>query len=209
MLMGLLCWRDTEEPIMSRVLVVHASRHGATAGIAERIAAVLRAQGIEAVTSGARDMADPARFDACVIGAAVYMGSWLKEGTDYLERYASTLATRPVWLFSSGPLPGSTKAPNDRPIDPIENALGPATGPGSGGRHKVEELAARIEPRDHRVFQGAFDPNDSPKSIVERLIRVMPGSKGILPEGDFREWPAIEAWARDIAAAMSDRVVVG
>ena len=194
---------------MSRVLVVHASRHGGTAGIADRIATVLRAQGIEAVTSRAADMADPGRFDACVIGGAVYMGSWLKDGTDYLERYASTLATRPVWLFSSGPLPGSTKASKNGPIDPIENALGPASGPGSGGRHKVEELAARIQPRDHRVFQGAFDRQDSPKSMSERLIRLMPGSKGILPIGDFREWPAIEAWARDIATTLADRIEVG
>jgi menaquinone-dependent protoporphyrinogen oxidase len=35
--------------------------------------------------------------------------------------------------------------------------------------------------------------------MSERLIRLMPGSKGILPEGDFREWGQIEAWAGEIA----------
>ena len=144
---------------MQRVLIVHASRHGGTAGIAERIGDVLRAEGLDAVVAPAADMPDPQPFDACIVGAGVYMGSWVKEGTGYLERYAPALATRPTWLFSSGPLPGSSKEKTGGEVDPIENALGPATGPGSGGRRRIEELAGRIHPRDHRVFQGAFDPN--------------------------------------------------
>ena len=94
---------------MRRVLIVHASRHGGTSGIADRIGEVLRSEGIDAVVAPAAEMPDPQAFDACLIGSGVYMGSWVKDGTEYLERYVTTLATRPVWLFSSGPLPGSTK----------------------------------------------------------------------------------------------------
>jgi len=187
---------------MSRVLIVHASRHGGSAGIAERIGQVLESDGVEARVGRAADMPDPRGFDGCVVGAGVYMGSWVGDGTDYLDRYAATLAEMPVWLFSSGPLPGSSKQPAG-PVDPIENALGPADGPGSGGRKKVEGLAARIHPREHRVFQGAFNPNDAPKTISERFVRMMPAAKGILPPGDFREWPLIEAWARDIAGQLA------
>jgi menaquinone-dependent protoporphyrinogen oxidase len=194
---------------MQRALIVHASRHGGTAGIADRIGEVLRTTGIEAVVARAADMPDPGPFDACLVGAGVYMGSWVGEGTAYLERYAPLLATRPVWLFSSGPLPGSTKESKGPALDPIEEALGPAEGPGSGGRRKVEALAARINPREHRVFVGRYDPKDPPKTMSERLIRIMPASKGILPPGDFRDWPAIEAWARDIAAALAEPVPVG
>ena len=193
---------------MQRILIVYASRHGSTAGIAERLGMVLRARHVDAVVTTAAEMTDPASFDACVIGAGVYMGSWVREGTDYLARYAATLATRPVWLFSSGPLPGSTKAPKDPVLDPVELALGPASGPGSGGRRKVEELAARIQPRDHRVFTGAFDPADPPKTMSERVVRIMPGSKGILPPGDYRDWPAIEAWAGEIASELEATVPV-
>lgn len=193
---------------MTRALVVHASRHGGTTGIAERIAEVLRTSGVDATLAPAADMLDPEPFDACVIGGGVYMGSWVKEGTEYLERYAPMLAARPVWLFSSGPLLGSTKESKDPAVDPIENALGPAEGPGSGGRRRIEELAARIHPRGHRVFAGAFDPKDPPKSMSERLVRMMPASKGVLPPGDFREWPAIEAWAREIATALAEPIPV-
>lgn len=193
---------------MRKVLIVHASRHGGTAGIAEKIGEVLRAEEIEAVVAAAGGMPDPAGFDACVIGSGVYMGSWLTEGTEYLERYASTLQAIPTWLFSSGPLPGSTKEAKDPATDPIENALGPADGPGSGGRKRVEELAAIIHPREHGVFQGAYDPTDPPKAMSERLVRMLPGSKGILPAGDFREWPVIEAWAREIALQLREPVPV-
>jgi menaquinone-dependent protoporphyrinogen oxidase len=194
---------------MQRVLIVHASRHGGTAGIAGRIGEVLRSEGAEVVVAAAADMPDPRGYDAYVVGAGVYMGSWLKEGTSYLERHAATLATRPCWLFSSGPLPGSSREAKDPTVDPIENALGPLEGPGSGGRRKVEELSAVIHPRGHRVFQGVFDPNDPPRAMSERLVRMLPAAKAVLPAGDFREWPAIEAWAREIAQEVGGLVRVG
>ena len=194
---------------MKRALVIHASRHGGTAGIATRIGDILRSEDVDAVVAPAADAPDPSGFDACVIGGGVYMGSWVKEGVEYLERHASTLASRPVWLFSSGPLPGSVAEKKDRvAADPIEDALGPADGPGSGGRKKIEGLSALIHPRDHRVFLGAFDPKDPPRSMAERFVRMMPASKSILPAGDFREWGAIETWAGDIAAELTEKVPV-
>ena len=93
--------------------------------------------------------------------------------------------------------------------DPIENALGPAEGPGSGGRRKLQELTDVIAPRDHRVFAGAYDPSDPPKNLAERFVRLMPGSKGILPTGDYREWPVIEAWAREISEQLPTPAPVG
>jgi len=194
---------------MKRALIVHASRHGGTAGIAERIGEVLRSEGLDTTVVPAARMPDPSGFDACLVGAGVYMGSWVKDGVDYLERYALSLAGRPVWLFSSGPLRGSTKETDGAQLDPIENALGPSEGPGSGGRRKVEILAATIKVRGHGVFYGAHDPSDPPKTIAERFVRLMPGSKGILPAGDFRDWPAVEAWARGIATALREPVAVG
>ena len=190
---------------MTSVLIVHASRHGATAGIAERIGDVLANRGLTVFVAPATAMSDPATYDAIVVGGAVYAGSWVKEGTAYLDRYAPILARRPTWLFSSGPLKGSTKEPS-APVDEVERALGPLTGPGSGGRRKLEALAERIGPREHRVFDGVFDPDSPPANLPERIIRLMPGAKNILPAGDFRDWPAIEAWAAEIATTLDARV---
>jgi menaquinone-dependent protoporphyrinogen oxidase len=55
----------------------------------------------------------------------------------------------------------------------------------------------------HKVFTGAFDPEDPPANLSERLVRLMPMAKRVLPAGDFRDWPEIEAWADDIAARLA------
>jgi menaquinone-dependent protoporphyrinogen oxidase len=197
-----MSWGDScqEVELMSRIQVVYASRHGGTKGIALRIGAVLRDAGHEAFIEDASNHPDAGGFDAYVVASGVYMGSWLKEAVEYLDRNQPTLAGRPVWLLSSGPLPGSTKSIDG--VDPLELALGPVEGPGSAGHRRIRTLSDAIGPRDHRVFLGAFDPTDSPKSIAERVVRMMPGSSRMLPPGDFRDWPAIEAWARDIAVAL-------
>jgi menaquinone-dependent protoporphyrinogen oxidase len=191
---------------MSKVLVVYGSRHGGTQGIAERIGEVLRTGGLEAVVTAAEQAGqqDVQTADAFVVGSGVYMGSWLNEALDFLRRNEAQLAARPTWLFSSGPLLGSSKEQPD--ADPLTNALGPTDGPGSGGRKKIEEISAGVHPRDHRVFLGAFDPDDPPRAISERLVRMMPAAKGVLPPGDFRDWDAIEAWAREIAAELPSPV---
>jgi hypothetical protein len=38
--------------------------------------------------------------------------------------------------------------------------------------------------------------------MAERLVRMPPISKGHSAPGDFRDWTAIEAWARTIAREM-------
>lgn len=191
---------------MTRVLVVFGSRHGGTRGIAERIGEVLRTEGLNADVVPADRAGDIRDADAFVVGSGVYIGSWLKDAVEFLERNAATLATRPLWLFSSGPLPGSTK---ETGADPLSDALGPTEGPGSGGHRKILELTALVHPRDHHVFLGAYDPNDPPRSMTERIVRMMPASKNILPAGDFRDWDNIEAWARSIAASLRPATVPG
>ena len=186
---------------MNKVLVVYASRHGATRGIAQRIGDVFRSEGLEVEVAPGDHAAGVGTADAVVVGSAVYMGSWLKEGIEFIKRNEVRLAEQPLWLFSSGPIPGSSKGKGPS-ADPLDDALGPKDGPGSGGRKKIAEISAATSPRDHRVFMGAFDPNDSPKTMAERLVRMVPAAKNMLPTGDFRDWDAIEAWAHDIATSL-------
>ena len=60
---------------MSRTLIVHASRHGGTAGIPSGSGEVLRAAGVDAVVAAAGDLPDPVEFEACLVGGGVYMGA--------------------------------------------------------------------------------------------------------------------------------------
>ena len=182
---------------MTKVLVAYGSRHGGTRGIAERIGEVLRSEGLDVTVAAADRVTDVRAVDAVVVGSGVYMGRWLKEAVDFITRNEELLAVRPLWLFSSGPL----STPQDT-TDLLEAALGPSDGPGSGGRKQIAELSMSTHPRDHRVFLGAYDPDDPPRSVSERLVRLMPAAKNALPAGDFRDWAAIDAWAREIAASL-------
>jgi menaquinone-dependent protoporphyrinogen oxidase len=193
---------------MTKVLVVYGSRHGGTRGIAERIGEVLRTEGLEAQVADAGQAPAVGSADAVLVGSGVYMGSWLKEPLEFLERNHGTLSGRPLWLFSSGPLPGSTRSKAET-VDAVTDALGPEDGPGSGGRKKLEALTAGMEVRGHRIFLGAFDPKDPPRAMSERLVRMMPAAKKMLPAGDFRDWAEIEAWAREIAVSLQAPVAAG
>jgi menaquinone-dependent protoporphyrinogen oxidase len=169
------------------VLVAYASRHGATQGIAERIAETLRAAGLDTDLRPAGSVRDLAGYDAVVIGSAAYMFHWLKEATDLVRRNRPVLAARPVWLFSSGPL-------GTEPTDAQGRDQKVAAVP-----KEMPALAESVKARDYRVFFGAYARDRRPVGLVERFISLMPAAREGMPEGDFRDWPEIEAWASDIA----------
>jgi menaquinone-dependent protoporphyrinogen oxidase len=171
------------------VLVAYASRHGSTAGIAERIAATLRAEGLSAEAHPASQVGAIDGYDAYVVGSAAYMFRWLKDASRFVERHRALLEHRPVWLFSSGPLGA------DR-VDAHGNDVLEASRP-----KDFEALGSRIQPRGTQVFFGAWDPQSAPVGLVEWLVRRMP-AKDTLPAGDFRDWEAIDAWAREIAQQL-------
>ena len=55
-------------------------------------------------------------------------------------------------------------------------------------------------PREHRVFFGALDPHHL--GLRDGLIRTTPAGRKLLPEGDFRNWTEVDAFAAEIAAAL-------
>ncbi len=177
------------------VLVAYASRHGATQGIAERIAETLRSAGIDAKAQPVSSVKSAAGYDAFVIGSAAYMFHWLKEAVALVRRDRMVLAGKPVWLFSSGPL--GTDALDAKGRDQKVVAV----------PKEVPELAETVHAREHRVFFGAYQPDQKPVGFAERLVSLMPAAKKELPAGDFRNWPEIEAWAAAIADDLRKGVV--
>jgi menaquinone-dependent protoporphyrinogen oxidase len=173
------------------ILIAYASKHGATQGIAERIAERLAALGLDAQARPIKEAGDPGRYDAIVLGAAAYLGSWLKEATDFAHRYQEVLASRPVWLFSSGPL-GTEKT------DAQGHDLLAASEP-----KEFAELKTILRPRDTQIFFGALDPDTL--GFAQRALRKLPAGRALLPEGDFRDWQAIDAWAERIAHALAEQ----
>jgi menaquinone-dependent protoporphyrinogen oxidase len=161
-----------------RVLVTAASRHGATHEIAAAIADGLARRGIEAESRPLEELAILDGYDAYVIGSAVYVGRWLDPARELVESQAGGLASRPVWLFSSGPLgPPDKLKPEGDPVD-------------------VAGLAGWVQAVDHRVFAGRLDRKLL--SFGEKAVVVAVRA----PEGDFRDWNAIDSFAADIAVHL-------
>ncbi len=175
------------------ILVAYASRYGATQETAERIAETLRAAGQDVVVKPMKAAGDPASYDAVVLGSAVYYGSWLKEATAFVRRHHTLLASRPVWLFSSGPIGPATA--DDQGQD-LRTGAEP---------RQIAEFAESIRPRDNRVFFGKLDRGRL--GFLDRLVASMPAFPGA--EGDFRDWAEIEAWANAIARELASAPVGG
>ncbi|AWG98424.1 flavodoxin domain-containing protein [Rhodococcus ruber] len=172
-----------------KVLVAYASRHGATAGIAERIAEVIRAEGHTADTVQLPAATSVDDYDACVVGSSAYLGHWEKAASAFVREHRDGLVARPVWLFTSGPL--GTEEVDEQGQDVRESAA----------PRELPELTDAIASREHHVFFGALDPKTL--GVGARVMRKLPAGRKLLPEGDFRDWQEIEDWARSIVRALA------
>jgi menaquinone-dependent protoporphyrinogen oxidase len=159
------------------VLVAYASKHGSTEGIARAIAERLTDRGHTAQATSVTAQEGPGTAGAVVLGSAVYAGSWMKEATAWAERHAEELARIPVWLFTSGPLGTDVEDEEEQP-------------------KQLPALTEALRPIEHRVFFGALERDQL--GFAERMI-----VKAVkAPDGDFRDWDAIAAWADAIAVRL-------
>jgi menaquinone-dependent protoporphyrinogen oxidase len=62
----------------NQVLVVYATKYGATAEIAQKIGKVLTQAGFHTDTLPANRVIDLSNYTAVVLGSSVYMGQWRK-----------------------------------------------------------------------------------------------------------------------------------
>ncbi|KUO07781.1 flavodoxin domain-containing protein [Streptomyces sp. DSM 15324] len=160
-----------------KVLVTYGTTNGSTAEIAEAVADVLRKGGLSVEARPARDVASVAPYDAVVVGGGLYAGRWHKDARRFVRRHRRTLAGRPVWLFSSGPLDPSA---SERDIPPVRGVRRAMTG---------------LDAREHITFGGCLE--EGAKGRVARMI--LRSGKG----GDYRDFAAIETWADGIARELN------
>jgi len=159
-----------------RVLVASSSRHGATNELAETIASTIADQGFDVDVRRMDDVDTVSSYDALVLGSAVYMDRWTSEARAFVELHEGGIATRPTWIFSSGPI-GEFDG-----VEPFD----------------AKELAERTHARDHHLFGGRLVK--SSLGLRERAF----ASLLHVPDGDDREWAAAAAWATAIARTLAD-----
>jgi menaquinone-dependent protoporphyrinogen oxidase len=108
----------------------------------------------------------------------VYSGLWLGAARAFARRHVAALRTRPVWLFSSGPI-GPPAHPTAQPV-----RLGP-------------ELQG-LRPGDHHVFGGRLDRRRltlAESAVAAAALRV--------PDHDDREWHPVIEWVDGIVDQLA------
>ena len=178
-----------------KVLVTYASRHGATRGIAERIAAALERHDLDVTLKPAANVEDVAAFDAAVIGSAAYAFHWLGEASTLVRRNIPALQRMPVWLYSSGPVGTDEVDSKGRDVRATSEPK------------EFTEFSPIITPRGTRVFFGAWDPEASPVGLMERVMHAIPQAREAMPAGDFRDFSEVDAWGEAIATELSKEAV--
>jgi menaquinone-dependent protoporphyrinogen oxidase len=164
----------------ARVLVAYASRCGSTEGVARAVGDVLREKGLEADVVQVSKAARLETYQAAVIGAPIHAGRWMREARSFVEANQGQLRRMPTACFATcmclAKNPDKHKKQSESWIPGVKKFIEPAT---------------------TAAFAGALDRSKLP--LFWRIVTKLIGA----PQGDFRNWGAIRAWASGLPDVLA------
>lgn len=154
----------------SKYLVTYGSWCGSTAEVALEIGNALAADGAEVDVLPVSEAIDLGQYRAVVLGTAIRRGQCKGEVIEFSQRNKQALRSVPVALFSVG-AQLHEDTPENRAI----------------AESFVTPLRELVRPISVATLAGALDHGrvSLPGKLVARA----------LPQGDWRDWDAIRAWA--------------
>ncbi len=126
-----------------RVLVAYGTKRGGTEGLARAVGQGLEEAGHVVDVLPAQRVESLDRWEAVVVGGALYAWFWQRDARRFVKRHVEELQQLPVYFFSSGPLDFSAR---DRELPP----------PGS-----VARLARLVGAQRHKTFGGRLLPEEA------------------------------------------------
>jgi menaquinone-dependent protoporphyrinogen oxidase len=162
-----------------RVLVAYGSTRGGTEGLAEWVAQELRTDGIEVEVHSAARIGRLGRYDAVIVGGALYAGRWHRLARRFVQRHVAELRLRPVFFFSSGPLDDSAAQGQIPPV------------------RAVQALMTQVGARGHVTFGGRLLAH-ARGFVASRMAAKM--------AGDWRDRTQVRDWARTVAAQLREEL---
>jgi len=158
-----------------RILVAYASKYGSTGGVAEAIGKELCNRGAAVDVLLTKNASQLDSYHGVVVGSPVYAGNWLSAAIDFLKTNSDALSKVPVAYFQvCMTVRQQTEKNMKKAVAYLDSVL--------------KEIP-QIKPVATGIFAGAVDY--SKLSAIEKRILKFRG----VPEGDFRDWQAIQAWA--------------
>lgn len=165
----------------TQILVAYASGSGSTREVAEAIAAEIEKEGLTTVVHNVSEIDSIASYAGVVIGSSIRIGRWLPEAVACLERIKADVGEKPVAYFTTClTMVDDTKENRETVLDYMEPLL--------------VKIAPDITPIGLGLFAGSLDP-------ARQAIMVGDG-----PQGDYRNWEAIRAWAQKIGARLANEL---
>ena len=158
------------------VLLAYASKFGSTQEVAETIADTLLERGFKVNLQHMQDVSSVERYDAVVLGAAIYNAKWNAVAHQFVSQYQDALSQLPVVIFTLGPLSASDAAKRN-------------------SRRQLDNELAKypwLKPVAVEIFAGKYDPSKPGMGFFDRFV----------PARDVRNWDAIRAWAKTLPAQL-------
>jgi menaquinone-dependent protoporphyrinogen oxidase len=137
----------------------------------------LRQEGFTVDVTPARAARDVDRYQAVIVGGALYAFRWHRDARRFTKRHTLELRQRPTWLFSSGPLDESA---TQKVIPPVKG---------------VKAMMDRVHARGHVTFGGRLAPDAKgfPASAMAKKN-----------SGDWRDPEQVRAWTHQVATELRD-----
>lgn len=169
------------------IMVAFATRNGSTEELARFMAEILRDVHLYEEVWPAPMVSDLATYTSVVLVAPLYMGRLHRDARRFLWRNRHTLEQTPVALLVPGPVRNDEKD-------------------WAGARAQLSKELARfgwLKPIAAEVVGGVWDPQrlGFPFKLIPALRK--------MEASDARDWDAIGAVGRGIAAKLQARVTVG
>lgn len=143
-----------------RVLVAYGTKRGGTEGLARAVAQGLEDAGHAVDVLPAQRVESLDRWEAVVVGGALYAWFWQHDARRFVKRHVEELQQLPVYFFSSGPLDFSAR---ERELPP----------PGS-----VARLARLVNAQRHKTFGGRLLPEaDAGVGLPRGDFRDLPATR--------------------------------
>ena len=165
------------------VLVAYATRHSATAGVAEYIVDVLCGLNHRVDLRYVENVSSIEDYDAVIVGSAIYEFNWLPVAKDFIERFKLPLASMPVaYFFGCAGLKEDTEENQEAVLIYINPVL-----------RKYPDIV----PVDIGRFGGAVD-----FSRLDDFETTVINAIGVTENEDWRDWEKIGEWAEKVSGLI-------
>ncbi len=171
-----------EKKTGKKVLVAYASKYGSTGGVANAIGKELCRKDVAADVVLIKNDNSISSYQGVIIGGAVYMGKWMSEAVDFVKKNKDALCKVPVAYFL---VCMTLSQPTEKNRAKVLSYMDP-----------ILKAVPEIKPVGIGTFAGAMDYNNL-SWINKKILK----SKGT-PEGDFRDWTAVRAWADGLCSSL-------